>query len=285
MGISADHIRELHRYEVRILMILERLMRRYRWVPLDILRRTIGLSESEVSYRLGRLMTMGMVRFDAVPYEGYSLVFQGYDALALISLTRKGTVRALGPLIGEGKEAVVYEGLGLSELALKFHHVGQRSFQSARVTREYMPEEGHCPWIFASRLSAEREYEALRRLHPAVSVPLPIDINRHTVVMEYVPGATLNRCSLESPREVLSDILRNVRLAYGNGIIHADLSEFNVMHDGSRIYLIDWPQWVGVDHPNAADLLLRDIGNITRYFSRRYGIEVPVDKAMSEVTG
>ncbi|HON81553.1 MAG TPA: RIO1 family regulatory kinase/ATPase [Methanoregulaceae archaeon] len=285
MGISADTIRGLHRYEIRILMILERLMRRYRWVPLDTLRRTIGLSESEVSYRLGRMMAMGLVRFDAVPYEGYSLIFQGYDALALISLSRKGTVQALGPLIGEGKEAVVYGGLGLSELALKFHHVGQRSFQSPRVKREYMPEEGHCPWIFASRLSAEREFEALRTLHPAVSVPLPVDINRHTVVMEYIPGATLNRCTLESPKEVLSEILENVRLAYGNGIIHADLSEFNVMHDGSRVYLIDWPQWVGIDHPNAAELLVRDIGNITRYFTRRYGTDVPADEALGEVTG
>jgi RIO kinase 2 len=285
MGISADHIRELHKYEVRILMVLERLMRRYQWVPLDIIRRTIGLSESEVSYRLGRLLEKGMVRFDAVPYEGYSLVFQGYDALALISLTRKGTVQALGCLIGEGKEAVVYEALGLSELALKFHRVGQRSFQSPRVTREYMPDEGHYPWIFASRLSAEREFEALQALHPAVSVPLPVDINRHTVVMEFIPGATLNRCSVENPEEVLAEILKNVRLAYGKRIIHADLSEFNVMHDGYRSYIIDWPQWVGTDHPNARELLQRDISNITRYFSRRYGIDLPVDEVFNEVTG
>ena len=285
MGISADHIRELHKYEVRILMILERLMRRYQWVPLDIIRRTIGLSESEVSYRLGRLLEKGMVRFDAVPYEGYSLVFQGYDALALISLTRKGTVQALGCLIGEGKEAVVYEALGLSELALKFHRVGQRSFQSPRVTREYMPDEGHYPWIFASRLSAEREYEALQALHPAVSVPLPVDINRHTVVMEFIPGATLNRCSIENPEEVLADILRNIRLAYGKGIIHADLSEFNVMYDGYRSYIIDWPQWVGTDHPNAWELLHRDISNITRYFSRRYGIDLQDEEVFNEVIG
>ncbi|HMZ31828.1 MAG TPA: RIO1 family regulatory kinase/ATPase, partial [Methanoregulaceae archaeon] len=176
MAISADRIRELHKYEIRILLILERLMRRYRWVPFDIIKKTIGLSESEVNYRLGRLMGWGFVRFDTVPYEGYSLIFQGYDALALISLTKKSIIQALGCMIGEGKEAVIYEGLGLSPLALKFHHVGQRSFQSPRVTRDYIPEEGNCPWLLASRLSAEREYEALRTLHPDVSVPLPVDI-------------------------------------------------------------------------------------------------------------
>ncbi|MDD1716502.1 MAG: serine/threonine protein phosphatase, partial [Methanolinea sp.] len=88
MAISADNIRQLHKYEIRILHVLERLMRTHDWVPLDLIRRTIGLSESEVLFRLGRLMDAGMVRYDTVPYEGYSLVFLGYDALALLSLTR-----------------------------------------------------------------------------------------------------------------------------------------------------------------------------------------------------
>ncbi|HOU80058.1 MAG TPA: RIO1 family regulatory kinase/ATPase [Methanoregulaceae archaeon] len=285
MAISADRIRELHKYEIRILLILERLMRRYRWVPFDIIKKTIGLSESEVNYRLGRLMGWGFVRFDTVPYEGYSLIFRGYDALALISLTKKSIIQALGFMIGEGKEAVIYEGLGLSPLALKFHHVGQRSFQSPRVTRDYIPEEGNCPWLLASRLSAEREYEALRTLHPDVSVPLPVDINRHTVVMEFIPGATLNRCSLEDPRDVLLEIIENVGKAYELGIIHSDLSEYNVMHDGSRCYLIDWPQWVSIDHTNAEELLTRDLENITRYFSRRYRVEIPFIEAYQMVTG
>jgi RIO kinase 2 len=285
MVISADQIRELHAYEIRILLVLERQMRRYRWVPLENIKKALGLSESEISYRLGQLMAKGLVRFDSVPYEGYSLVFQGYDTLALISLSKRGTVKALGCLIGEGKEAVVYEALGISQLALKFHHVGQRSFQSVRVSREFMPDEGHCPWLFASRLSADREYEALRMLHPAVSVPLPVDINRHTVVMEFIPGVTLNRCTLERPDEVFAEIIGNVRKAYLAGVIHADLSEYNVMHDGSRVYLIDWPQWASTDHPNARELLGRDMENVTRYFNRRYHLEVTSREALEAVSG
>jgi len=284
MPISADQIRNLHKYEIRILVALERLMRRYRWVPLDLIKKTLGLSESEIAYRLGRLIDMGMVRFDTVPYEGYALVFGGYDTLALISLTRKGVVSALGCPIGEGKESVVYEALGLGPVALKFHHVGQRSFQSVRVTREYMPDEGHCPWIFASRFSAEREYEALTRLHPKTSVPLPIAINRHVVVMEFIRGANLNRCRLEDPPGILDQILEEVRSAYRAEVIHADLSEYNVMIDEGRVYLIDWPQWVEVGHPNAEDLLARDLENITRYFQRKYQLEITVEEAIRRVT-
>src|SRR5690606_13458326 len=132
--------RSLHAYELRILLALERLMRRYQWVPLEVLRPATGFSESELSYRLGRLMAMDMVRYEKVPYEGYALVFNGYDTLALHTLTRRGTIQALGILIGVGKESEVCEAMGLGPVALKFHRVGQRSFQSARLKRGYMPE-------------------------------------------------------------------------------------------------------------------------------------------------
>jgi RIO kinase 2 len=57
------------------------------------------------------------------------------------------------------------------------------------------------------------------------------------------------------------------------------------MHDGCRVYIIDWPQWVSTDHPNSCDLLSRDIRNITRYFNRKYQLKISSDQAQEEVTG
>ena len=284
MPVPAEYVRDLHAYELRILLALERLMRRYRWVPLEVLRPATGYSESELSYRLSRLMTMDMVRYEKVPYEGYALVFNGYDALALNTLTRRNTIQALGILIGVGKESEVCEAMGLGPVVLKFHRVGQRSFQSVRLKRGYMPEAGHCPWIFASSISAKMEYDALKMLHPTVSVPLPIDLNRHVLVMSFIPGADLVRATLEEPEQVLDDILRNIHKAYQIGIVHGDLSEFNVMIDEEgQCWLIDWPQWVETCHPNADDLLRRDIENILQYFRRKYGIEYAFDEALAKV--
>jgi len=281
MPVPAEYVRSLHAYELRILLTLERLMRRYQWVPLDVLKSATRFSESELSYRLGRLMAMDMVRYEKVPYEGYALVFNGYDSLALHTLTRRGTVQALGTLIGVGKESEVYEARGLGVVVLKFHRVGQRSFQSARVKRGYMPEAGHCPWLFASTNSAKMEYDALKTLHPAVSVPLPIDQNRHVVAMSFVPGVNLSRATLEEPQIILDEILDNVREAYRLGIVHGDLSEFNVMVDERQCWLIDWPQWVETAHPNAGEILARDIENILQYFKRKYGIEYAFDEALA----
>ena len=284
MAVSAEHIRTLHKYEKSILAVLERQMTRYAWVPLEQLKTSTGFSESEVNYRLSRLIGWGMVRFNPVPYDGYALVFGGYDTLALASLTRKGTISALGTQLGEGKESVVYEALGLGPVAIKFHRVGGRSFNSARLNREYMPDDGHCPWLIASKLSAEREYAALTALHPNVSVPLPIAQNRHTVVMALINGANLNRCRLDAPAEVLDEILANVRTAYRAGVIHADLSEYNILVEDGRCVLIDWPQWVETGHPNAGAIIERDITNILTYFKRKYQLKYDREDAMLCVT-
>ncbi len=285
MIVAAEQIRALNKYEKSILLALERGMKRYSWVPLDHLRAATGLSDSEIEYRLSRLIGWGMVRFNPVPYDGYALVFAGYDTLALAALTRKGTISALGTMIGEGKESVVYDALGLGTVAIKFHRVGQRSFSSARLNRQYMPDEGHCPWLLASRRSAEREFLALTTLHPAVSVPLPVDQNRHTVVMSLVNGQNLNRCRLEAPKEVLDEILDNIRKAYRAGIIHADLSEYNILVEDGRCVIIDWPQWIETGHENALPILERDIDNILAYFQRKYRTGYDRKDAIQCVTG
>jgi RIO kinase 2 len=285
MAVAADRIRTLNKYERSLLLALERGMKHYSWVPLEQLKTATKLSESEINYRLSRLIAWGMVRFNPVPYDGYALVFGGYDTLALTTLTRKGTISALGTLIGEGKESVVYDALGLGPVAIKFHRLGQRSFSSVRLNREYMPEEGHCPWLIASKKSAEREYLALTTLHPDVSVPLPIDQNRHTVVMSLVNGQNLNRCRLAAPGEVLEEILENVRKAYRAGIIHADLSEYNILMEDGRCVIIDWPQWMETGHRNAQEILERDIDNILAYFQRKYKTVTDREDAIRCVTG
>lgn len=283
MPLSAEVIRSLQPFDIRVLTAIERLMRRFEWVPLDELKAATRFSESELNYRIGRVMERDLVRYAKVPYEGYALVFNGFDTLALRALTAKGTVRALGDRIGEGKESIVYEGLGLAPVAIKLHHVGQRSFQSVRLNRDYIPDRTHCPWLFASRLSAQSEYEALTRLYPVVSVPAPIAIERHAIVMDLIGGATLNRCRLEDPAPILDRIVELVRTAYRNGAIHNDLSEFNVMIDGDRIVLIDWPQWIPPDHPNAVAVLTRDLSNMVTYFARKYRVVRDLDEVVEFV--
>ncbi len=92
---------------------------------------------------------------------------------------------------------------------------------------------------------------ALTLLHPKVSVPLPIGQNRNAVVMALIEGPNLAKCRLSDPRATLDDILANVRAAYQAGVIHADLSEYNILLENGKCVIIDWPQWMETTHPNA----------------------------------
>lgn len=285
MPLCADDVRDLHRFEIKILLSLERLMKRYRWVPEDVLRHQTKLSESELAYRLGHLMARDMVKSSSVPYKGYQMVFAGFDALALHGAVRKGSVSSLGCLLGVGKEAAVYEAMGMGVVALKFHRVGQHSFQTVRRSRTYMPQYRHFPWIFASTYSARQEYDALNALHADVAVPVPVDINRNLVVMTFIHGVPIAQATLENPDDVFAGVVENTAKAYHLGYIHGDLSEFNIMVDGKDVWLIDWPQWVDPAHPAADEILLRDITNLCTYFSRKYRVDASVEETLAQVIG
>ena len=83
------------------------------------------------------------------------------------------------------------------------------------------------------------------------------------------------------------EILRNVRKAYLKaGIIHADLSEYNIiLKPDIHILIIDWPQYVTKDHPNAEQLLKRDIENIITFFKRKHMLEANVEEAFAYIKG
>ena len=282
MGISAEDIKNLHPYEIRILRAIERLMRHSRWVAEDELRAAVHLSEPELKYRAGCLIEKDMIRSDSVPYKGYSLIFGGYDTLALLSLSAKKTVSALGSHIAVGKESEIYEALGFGIVILKFHKVGQRSFNTVKTNREYM-ENGHCPWIFASAKSAKREYEALTALNGKINVPVPVDIDRHTIVMSHIDGVNLNRAKLEEPEKTWNDIISQVKTAYQAGYIHGDLSEYNIMISGDKVWIIDWPQWMHPDHVNADQTLFHDVDTVAEHFRKKYRIEINSEDAVSFV--
>ena len=95
------------------------------------------------------------------------------------------------------------------------------------------------------------EYAALCTLRPKVSVPLPVGQNRNAVVMALIPAGPHPVPAID-PAATLDEILANVRAAYRAGVIHADLSEFNILMEDNRCVLIDWPQWMETSHPNAA---------------------------------
>jgi RIO kinase 1 len=122
------------------------------------------------------------------------------------------------------------------------------------------------------------EVDTLYRLAAAgVRVPRPYGFFHGVVLMELLTDAQGN------PAPRLNDLVlsRELALAYHTtlirqivrmlcaGVIHGDLSEYNVLVDRNGPVIIDLPQAVNAaGNNNAASMLQRDADNITTYFSR-----------------
>jgi RIO kinase 1 len=122
------------------------------------------------------------------------------------------------------------------------------------------------------------EVDALRTLADAgVRVPRVFNYIDGILLMEFVADADgaaaprLNdlRLTPAKAREYHGELMRNIVLMLCAGIIHGDLSEYNVLVDSEGLVIIDLPQAVNASgNNNARSMLERDVENITAYFGR-----------------
>lgn len=122
------------------------------------------------------------------------------------------------------------------------------------------------------------EVDALYRLAGAgVRVPKPYNFHEGVLLMELVtdaegePAARLDdvKFSEEEARFYHAALMREVVLMLCAGVIHGDLSEFNVLVGPDGPVIIDLPHAVDAACNNHAKAMLeRDVGNLTNYFGQ-----------------
>jgi RIO kinase 1 len=122
------------------------------------------------------------------------------------------------------------------------------------------------------------EVDALYRLAAAgVRVPAPYNFHEGVLLMELVtdahgePAPRLNdlEFSAEEALTYHALLMREVVRILGAGIVHGDLSEYNILLGAAGPVIIDLPQAVDAAGNNhARDMLERDVANLTNYFGR-----------------
>jgi RIO kinase 2 len=284
--VAANLVRILEPRDYKVLHALERALDHFEQVKADYIEKVTGLHEDEVAYRLGRLRGMGLI---AKGESGYYLVSSGLDAIALNALVQGGYISSFGGNVGVGKEADVFDVLDDrgKMYVLKFYRIGRTSFRNVRRKRKIMSAEENTVWLKACINAAKREAWALSKVYSVGGVvPKFFARERHAILMEKIEGTMLNRVRfLEDPLNGLKEIFRTLKKAYVKaGIINGDLSEYNIMYDGKSYYVIDWPQAVEVGSPNSQYLITRDINNILKFFSRRFKVQYPFEKAFKYIT-
>jgi RIO kinase 2 len=153
--------------------------------------------------------------------------------------------------------------------------------------------------MYMSRLAAMKEFSFMKALsEQGLPVPEAIAQNRHTIVMGLVDAFPLRQISsVPDPAGLYSELMELVLRLAKLGLIHGDFNEFNILikeeqeaegDEGARLgltttdaqqqnthaklipILIDFPQMVSIDHPNADFYFNRDVACIKRFFERRF---------------
>jgi RIO kinase 2 len=278
---------QLTKRDLRILRIIEAGHRRHEFVPLKLIIKWGRYREEVVRDSIRRLHYLGLLRRNLSPYLGWKITVAGYDVLALHTLRMKKKIEKLSPTpVGVGKESVVYAGESPSgiKVAVKFHRGGVSVFRYEEAFRAKVRRYQHLRQVYETRLSALAEFYALEKVFEAGGlVPEPLAHNRHVVVMRFIDGIELYRLDTGDFEQVVQDLLETLRVALSLGIVHGDLSPYNVIV-GKKTYVIDWPQWIPLGHPGAEAYLRRDISNLVKYFRER-GVEFSVDELLKSVKG
>jgi RIO kinase 1 len=210
-------------------------------------------------------------------YKVASEVFDKSTLMTLYYLANKGFIDILNGVIKTGKEANVFFGEGRrgEELAVKIHRVTTGDY---RAFLRYIEGDPRFRGIKKSRRRViytwvRKEYINLKRAREAdVRVPKALAYRNNILIMEFigengVPAPMLKDWDMERPGDMLEEVLKQAERLYRKAhLIHADLSEYNILVHRGKPVIIDLSQAVVKEHPSGDRFLRRDVVNLVKFF-------------------
>jgi RIO kinase 1 len=228
-------------------------------------------------------------------------IFDEKTMIALSKFYNKGIIAKLNFIIARGKEADLYiseagnseEVKGHTYIILKFFRIETSSFFKME---DYMVGDPRFGKINTNskyeivKTWCKKEYGNLEIAAKAkVHAPKPFMFNGSILAMSFIgrdsiPAPRLKDVELDNPAEMLNLILDDMRKLYRANLVHADVSEYNILISEKIPYMIDFGQAVVLKHPSAREFLKRDVRNVLSYFSKRYGVDKGLDETLKWIT-
>jgi RIO kinase 1 len=233
--------------------------------------------------------------------------------MILLQMINRSIVSEINGCLSTGKEANVYgavtiptatsENLNPPPLhrAIKVYKTSILVFKDRDkyVTGEHRFQGGYNKSSNRARVKvwAEKEMRNLKRLYAAkIPCPEPIYLRLHVLVMGFLgdkkgwPAPRLRDVELPGSVEEVEAQWRTLYIQLLSimqkmykvcRLVHADLSEYNMLYHEKKLFIIDVSQSVEHDHPRSLEFLRMDIKNVSDFF-RRKGINVLSERAVFE---
>lgn len=222
--------------------------------------------------------------------------------MILLQMINRNLVSEINGCLSTGKEANVYhavtvregqgdaDGVETLQRAIKVYKTSILVFKDRDkyVTGEFRFRKGYDKSNNRAMVKvwAEKEMRNLRRIYSAgIPSPEPLYLRLHVLVMSFlgnsrgIPAPRLKDVEFDIPdpevrwQELYMELLGYMRTMYQTcRLVHADLSEYNILYHKNKLYIIDVSQSVEHDHPRSLEFLRMDIKNVSDFF-RRKGVD------------
>ncbi|RYP31507.1 hypothetical protein DL767_005730 [Monosporascus sp. MG133] len=224
--------------------------------------------------------------------------------MILLQMINRGVVSEIHGAISTGKEANVYGAVAYPDpngaavqRAVKVYKTAILIFKDREryITGEHRFKAGAEKGNNRKMVKqwAEKEFRNLRRIHGAgIACPEPIQLKLHVLVMDFLGDRRgyayprLRDANIEAEggeelwKRLYIQLLGIMRRMYQVcRLVHADLSEYNILYNKQRLYIIDVSQSVEHDHPRSLEFLRMDIKNTGDFF-RRQGVDTLSDRTI-----
>uniref|UniRef100_K9IL42 Serine/threonine-protein kinase RIO3 n=1 Tax=Desmodus rotundus TaxID=9430 RepID=K9IL42_DESRO len=214
--------------------------------------------------------------------------------LLMYKMVNSGMLETITGCVSTGKESVVFHAYGGSvedekecskpiptECAIKVFKTTLNEFKNRD---KYIKDDFRFKDRFSKlnprkiiRMWAEKEMHNLTRMQKA-GIPCPevVLLKKHILVMSFighdqVPAPKLKEVKLsnEEMKEAYYQTLRLMQQLYNEcTLVHADLSEYNMLWHAGKVWLIDVSQSVEPTHPHGLEFLFRDCRNVSQFFQK-----------------
>lgn len=220
-------------------------------------------------------------------------VFDQETLMALYKMFNDKLMNTLEYAVSTGKEGNVFMATSdEGDCAVKIYRISTATFKNIS---KYIVGDPRFKGVYGSHRKtvlawAQKEFKNLNRMYDGgVNVPKPRGCYKNILVMDYIsieglPAPLLKEVRVSAPTKVYREVVDNMRLIEESGLVHGDLSEYNIMMRDGEPVIIDVGQSVTLDHPLAEEWFMRDVTNITRYFSK-LGVRTDGEKLIKKVRG
>jgi RIO kinase 1 len=213
-------------------------------------------------------------------WKVYGNVFSKHSNELLFQMSSQGHFEELESTISVGKEANIFTATTKddSRLIVKIYRLENCNFNQMY---KYLSQDPR--YISLKRRTrlviftwTQREYRNLMLAREVIKVPKPIAFKDNILLMEFIgdiyPAPELKNAKPKNPKNFHKKILDNMKKLFDKGLVHGDLSPFNILNHHEEPVFIDFSQATMTTASNAKELLLRDVKNISTYFRKFYPI-------------